>query len=281
MSEVGEFVDDRESVLPTGAFTVVGLWATIEVCGCLLSGNIIGIPDNGLGMVLIATELGGVMAALLMMVAWLVLGASPPSNQSSRQRSRTRDFRLAIAISLFVITVVLPFAETGYNRRLLFACLLLFIAGSAFLMLGVRSYLNYRLLLRIDVDNQWRAKSRVSIRGLMLLTGMSAVVLGTCRWLAVEFSSDLMSFGLIGILFAVNWLITATWLLGSRVYFLALAGFLLAEVLGIGAILYSVLAFNSDELSRAIFLLMGMQSHLVLFLGVMRASEFRLVSRLF
>lgn len=280
MSDPPSLIESETYRLPTSTFGVVAMWGVLEFCVCFSADRWSLSAFEPAQVILLPIMLSGVVAALLKSPAWLLLAAGPPATAPPHAVVRSRWLSISVATLPTMIPVAAMLDPDGPPVGELICLLLVFLMGCSLLFLWLRSYLRFRLIHRAAEASHDCSESRVSIRGLMAVTGVVAMILAVCRWLAGDMIGELMVAGLMGVICGLNWSATALWMLGRRVAFVPLKSLvlllLIAEMLILGVVAYMASA-AWDEIVGSIAMLAGLQLHLMLFLGVMRAAEFRFV----
>jgi hypothetical protein len=268
---------DRASRLPLSAFGIVALWTIVElaILWLMMNGNFTGQGET-LHLFLGAIMLSGLMASTLMVCGWLLLRAKPRTSRFGWEKLRQSGFDCAICM-IPIAVLVISTIDRGVPARLdIVASLLMFFTGAYVTLLVYRSYFRPRLYRAGESFSSIDGSNRVSIREIMLLTGLVALALASCRWLVGSLRPELILAGVVGMVLALNWLVTSLWILGGAMFFLAMGGLVLTEVLGLGFVVYLDESARWDDAFGAIIAVSGLQLHMMLFLGALRASDYRL-----
>jgi hypothetical protein len=155
--------------------------------------------------------------------------------------------------------------------------LLIVSAGFVVSFLLLRNYFRLRLTHRQRYVQEADSRSEVSIRMLLVVTGILASSLGMCRFVLGELDSAALLSVIIGCLTGLLWWATAIWILGRRRYvFVTCVMFTVMLLLGLATSMPDK-SGDGDELIVSGSFIMGLQLHLLLFLAMMRASQFRFV----
>jgi len=263
------------TTLPTSAFTVVAMWAGLETLLIILTED--GNSSDGFEMVIRPLMQGGILASMLMVAAWLVFGTDVPGNACRLDTSRRRWFCVFVVSTTLLVILVLTLStsRTATEQSLAIAGILMSTAGAMVPWMLIRNYFRFRLIHRQDETLKTDRRSEVTIQNLMVITAVLAGLLAACRLLVGELDTETVRLGVSRCLLGLIWWATAIWLLGRRRFIFITLAVLVASQL-IGAFMeWPDSNSSGDAVIISVWMLFGVQLHLLLFLATMRAGEFR------
>jgi hypothetical protein len=260
--------------LPTSTFLVVGMWAAFETL--LIALTYEPDADTDLNVVLHPILHGGIFGALLMVCGWLVF-SSDSRARSRWEVTRYRWFSAVVILGLILVSTWFLLSMNrevpGYHRSS--SSLLVMVSGSLVTLLLLRHYFRLRVAHRDSRALETNSRSEVSIRKLLLITALLASMLGSVRIFVGELEVQTMLICLAGCGLGLLWWATAVWVLGRRRYvLLTIVMFAVMQILGTGISLDEDLGSGNQFVASGVFI-SSIQFHLLLFLAMMRASQFR------
>lgn len=220
---------------------------------------------------------GGVLAAILMAIAWCVFTDAKWGGVNDQGGRRHRENLLMISTaSLLAVIHAGSLGVTAVQLRDLVAGGLLALAGCLVTWFLMRNYFRLRIVPSNQDIRVSESRSDVSIRKLMLLTSVFAGLMGAGRVIVGDLDGRLAMLLVAGCLLGLQWWATAIWLLGRHRYFVVtILAFVLVQLVVATGVWKQDVA-SSGELVISASILTGVQMHLVLFLAIMRASQYRL-----
>ena len=260
---------------PTSSFIILLLWATLETVLAVTIGPRESIDAEWVDIVA-AWAQGGVLAAILMAVAWIVFSISKPDSSTNQMGHRRRDAWMMIMItSLFATLHIWSLGETSLQLKTLIAWALLMLAGCLVTWFLMRQYFRLRIVHLSREIQEAECRSEVSILKLMWVTSVLAGLMGASRLIVGELNSKLAMVVVAGCLLGLQWWATAIWVLGRRRFFaVTIIVFVLVQLLVATGVWKQDVASNGD-LVVAASLVTGVQLHLIMYLAILRASQYR------
>ena len=259
--------------LPVVAFIVTIVFAAVELAALLLYDSELAPQYPSFGTYIEALITGGPLAASSMATGWLAFGSRPSSVNSSQNNRRIHFFRMGICATILTFITITIFSDHEWAENTMAVIIAAAIVWVC--MVLYRDYLGHQLKHVSTLQVAEKSSPDYTIRSLLITTTIVAVTLGAFRKLIGHYQIEHFVIASISLAIVVNWLATVSWILGRWTNILFPLGCITLEATGLWTYAATKTYMAMELSSLVAAALLGMQIHLIAFLGILRASGFR------